>query len=206
MPDCFDKVGFIKVCYISQNSCSLTSMYTETEASNLDKGCFLESFGGSNLRKINVTSFVRLLSGAFPGFWCFFYSSHSPLYILQENKLLFPVMVHISPQTKWSFSQITQIWHFCIELTSRSFKRFKQKIKLPPVGIEFTIDHHWFRSLMLIQLCQPDICWIGDSLNWILFHVPSCFGLGSYLESIEHDFIRIWKSETGKAWQISTIG
>ena len=26
-------------------------------------------------------------------------------------------------------------------------------IKLPPVGIELTTDHHWFRSLMLIQLC-----------------------------------------------------
>ena len=27
------------------------------------------------------------------------------------------------------------------------------KMKLPPVGIELTNDHHWFRSLMLIQLC-----------------------------------------------------
>ena len=30
--------------------------------------------------------------------------------------------------------------------------KFQQKIKLPPVGIELTTDHHWFRSLMLIQL------------------------------------------------------
>ena len=36
----------------------------------------------------------------------------------------------------------------------------------------------------------------------------SLFGLESFLASIEHDFIniKIWKSETGKAWQISTVG
>ena len=33
-------------------------------------------------------------------------------------------------------------------------------------------DHHWFRSLMLIQLCKPDMCWREDSLKWILFHAP----------------------------------
>ena len=33
----------------------------------------------------------------------------------------------------------------------------------------------------------------------------SLFGFGSFPDSIEHDFIRIWKSETGKAWQISTV-
>ena len=49
----------------------------------------------------------------------------------------------------WSrFSQITQIWHFCTKLTLRDFKRFQQKIKLPPVGTEVTTDHHWFRSLI----------------------------------------------------------
>ena len=54
----------------------------ETEASNLDKGCFLESFGGSNLRKINVTSCVRLLSGAFPGFLVFFLFEPHPFVYL----------------------------------------------------------------------------------------------------------------------------
>ena len=29
----------------------------------------------------------------------------------------------------------------------------EQKLKLPPVGIELTTDHYWFRNLMLIQLC-----------------------------------------------------
>ena len=28
-----------------------------------------------------------------------------------------------------------------------------KKIKLPPVGIELTTDHHWFTSLMPIKLC-----------------------------------------------------
>ena len=32
------------------------------------------------------------------------------------------------------------------------------------------------------------------------------FGLGSFLDPIEDDFIRIWKSETDKAWKISTVG
>ena len=32
------------------------------------------------------------------------------------------------------------------------------KIKLPPVGIELATDHHWFTSLMLIQLCSADMC------------------------------------------------
>ena len=36
------------------------------------------------------------------------------------------------------------------------------------MGIKVTTDHH-FRSLMLIQLYQSDMCWIGDSLNWICF-------------------------------------
>ena len=37
-------------------------------------------------------------------------------------------------------------------------KDFKQKLKLPPFGIELRTDCHWFRSLMLIKLCQPDMC------------------------------------------------
>ena len=36
--------------------------------------------------------------------------------------------------------------------------------------------------------------------------ITSLFGLGSFLYSIWHDFTRIWKSETGKAWQVSTVG
>ena len=32
------------------------------------------------------------------------------------------------------------------------------------------------------------------------------FGLGSFLDSIEHDFIGVWKSETGKEWQIGWVG
>ena len=73
------------------------------------------------------------------------------------------------------------------------------KIKLFPVGIKLTTDQHWFRSLMLIQLCQPDV------LNRRFFKLnfvsgtTSLFGLGSFLDSIEHDFIRISKSETGMA-------
>ena len=66
-------------------------------------------------------------------------------------------------------------------------------------------NHHWFRSLMLIQLCQPDMCWREDSLKWILFHAP-LFGHGLFLDSIEHDFIRIWKSGTDKACLLSTFG
>ena len=31
-----------------------------------------------------------------------------------------------------------------LTLTLRDFKRSEQKIKLPPVGIELTTEHHWF--------------------------------------------------------------
>ena len=39
---------------------------------------------------------------------------------------------------------------FFQKLTLSGFDR--QKLKLLPVGIELTTDHHWFTSLMLIQL------------------------------------------------------
>ena len=42
---------------------------------------------------------------------------------------------------------------FLYKIGIECFKKFQQKIKLPPVGIELTTDHHWFRSLMLVQLC-----------------------------------------------------
>ena len=40
-----------------------------------------------------------------------------------------------------------QDWYRGTRLKSSSKK------KLAPVGIELTTDHHWFRSLLLIQLC-----------------------------------------------------
>ena len=61
-----------------------------------------------------------------------------------------------------------------------------EKIKLPTVGSELTIDHHWFRSLMLIrcQICtkmseMSDLCylrkprstlvgWSEDTTRWCL--------------------------------------
>ena len=72
------------------------------------------------------------------------------------------------------------------------------------MGIELTTDHHWsdvYSTVLNRHVVN------GRSLNWILFHAPILFfGIGSFLDSIEHNFIRIWKSETGKAWQISTVG
>ena len=38
-----------------------------------------------------------------------------------------------------------------LSFSKRVFFKFQQKISLVPVGIELTIDHHWFKSL--IQLC-----------------------------------------------------
>ena len=64
------------------------------------------------------------------------------MYKLENSK--FPMEV---------FASNTKISHFCTKLTSRGFKRFHQ-IKLPDSsGIELATDRHWFRSLMLIQLC-----------------------------------------------------
>ena len=74
-------------------------------------------------------------------------------------------------------------------MTSRGFKRLQQKLKLPPMGIKLTTDHHWFRSLTLIQLCQPDICVMNRNF---VSCTTSLFGLGSFLDSVEHDFTRIW--------------
>ena len=34
------------------------------------------------------------------------------------------------------FTQIWNFWRFCTVMTSRGFKKFQQKIKFPPVGIE----------------------------------------------------------------------
>ena len=47
-------------------------------------------------------------------------------------------MRSIMRQPDSGFSLITQIWHFwqfCLKLISRGFKKFQQKIKLPPVTI-----------------------------------------------------------------------
>ena len=74
-------------------------------------------------------------------------------------------------------------------LTTRGLKRFLQKIELPPVGIELTTDHHWFRSL--IQLYKPAM-YLGKicKLN-IVPCISSYFRLRSFLDSIEHDVKRI---------------
>ena len=41
---------------------------------------------------------------------------------------------------------LSENWQSCL-------KKFQQKIKLLPVEIELTTDHHWFRNLMFIHLC-----------------------------------------------------
>ena len=49
------------------------------------------------------------------------------------------------------------------DVTSKGFKKFQQKINLSLVGIEpptLAIDH-WFKNLE-VQLCQPDMCYLGD--------------------------------------------
>ena len=45
---------------------------------------------------------------------------------------------------------IPACWWLIHGLYNRDFKSFNRKIKLPPVGIEFTADHHWFTSQILI--------------------------------------------------------
>ena len=55
---------------------------------------------------------------------------------------------------------------------------------------------------MGIKLTTPTIYGLEGRC---LFH-SSLFGLGSFPDSIQHDFIRVWKSETGKEWQIGWVG
>ena len=55
-------------------------------------------------------------------------------------------------------------------------------------------------------LCQLDMCWIGDFLNWIC--LMKHFTFWTWIISrfkIEHGFVRISKFEIGKVWQISTV-
>ena len=69
-------------------------------------------------------------------------------------------------------------------------------------------NHIWIRRQMPIPLCHSDLCWIEDPYVELCFihHFHSKIGLGSFLDSIEHDFIRVWKSETDKEWQIGWVG
>ena len=45
-----------------------------------------------------------------------------------------------------------------------------------------------------------------DRLSKLAKYTTSLFGLRSFLDSIEHDFIRVWKSDTGKEWHSGWVG
>ena len=50
-------------------------------------------------------------------------------------------------------------------------------------------DHYWIRRQMLIQLYQPDMCYLRDLKLKFVSCTISHFGLGSFIESIKHDFM-----------------
>ena len=90
-----------------------------------------------------------------------------------------------------------QIWHFChscTKLTSRGFKISKKKIASigywthntnPAIEIPATLPIQPQRHLLNRRFMN----W-----TWIISG------------SIEHDFIRVWKFETGMDWQIGWLG
>ena len=96
-----------------------------------------------------------------------------------------------------SFSYITQIWHFWIfftKLTQRGFKISKNKIASTGNRTHNT-NHLWIRVLTALPTQPPRHSLNRKSLNWTWI----------ISGSIEHDFIRVWKSETGTDWQIGLV-
>ena len=86
---------------------------------------------------------------------------------------------------------------FLCKINIEGFKKFQQKIKLPPVWFELTTAAITGLEFQLpYPLSHPVICWTEDPY----------IEVGSFLESIEHDFIRVLKFETGKEWQIGWAG
>ena len=92
---------------------------------------------------------------------------HPPEHVLTPKILKIVIIMNCSPSydqfevfVNHHKSHISDIfgknWHW------GGFEKFQQELKLPPVGNELTTDHHWLRSLMLIQLCWLYIFWTGD--------------------------------------------
>ena len=54
--------------------------------------------------------------------------------------------------SRFSFS--TQIWHFCAILISSGLKNISKNKVAPSGNCTHNTNHHWIRSLMLIQLCR----------------------------------------------------
>ena len=69
---------------------------------------------------------------------------------------------------------------------------------------------------MLIQLYQPDMCYLGDLKLKFVFHALFYLGLRSFLESVENDFTKVLKIQTenqksaryqtSKAVMVSVLG
>ena len=77
---------------------------------------------------------------------------------------------------------------------------------MSPVGFELTTltITHWKSDAY--STLPPRHVLNRRPLNWTFFMLYFMFGLGSFLDSKEHDFIRVWQSETGKGWQIGRVG
>ena len=90
-----------------------------------------------------------------------------------------------------------QIWHFChscTKLTLRGFKISKKKIAFTGYWTHNT--NPTIRIPAAITTQPPRHLLNRISLNWTWI----------ISGSIEHDFIRVWKSETGMDWQIGWVG
>ena len=98
--------------------------------------------------------------------------------------------------TIWVFVFNTNLT-FLYKIDIEGFKNFQQKITLPPVGFELTTATTTGLEFELpYPLSPPAICWIEDPYT----------KARSFLESIEHDCIRVLKFETGKEWQVGWVG
>ena len=90
-----------------------------------------------------------------------------------------------------------QIWHFChscTKLTSRAFKISKRNC--PPLGIEVTTPTPTIRIPAALPIPPQRHLLNRRFMNWTWINSGS----------IEHDFIRVWKFETGMDWQIGWVG
>ena len=125
----------------------------------------------------------------------YFHFCSSSLYLHYE------ILVNVKLYEDYIFRVFAPLGHFCTKLTSWSFKRFQPKFKVASIG---NWAHNWpplVTNMMPIQLCSAGLCWIGDSLHWILFHAPLHFVILSRFNTL-----LLYKDLNVQSWQISTVG
>ena len=93
--------------------------------------------------------------------------------------------------------------HEVANVVNVGIKDFHRNKKITPSGAQ--LDDYWFKELALSLLSWPDKRYLGIfKLTFFMHH--STFGpLIIQLESIEYDYVRIFKSQAYKKCQVSWV-